>query len=978
MALELHSEIYNEQCLLLTQWRKLLQLTNYHFKGSPAGKKFTHINLVNGEPSFFMNLVNNTPGRDSFMEISSQEAAAIIPQIRIFNVAFENGAPIEGGEKEFLFDTKLSKEDIEGITRQTHGRPSAVGLKKLEIEDLSTQPAETGNYFKIKLHLHFQTIEDLTNPNESGIAFSELINARARGAAKPEGPPSAAASSPENGAEKKGCKMELHPSVQWGSDYSRLRLVVGYAVPPSERAIFGNTELMEALGNMQKSYYLGFVAHEFTFNQDGTVGLAIEYIAEGAAATSTRDADILKFTSTDEASREDTLAEITDTQLLLGQIQARWDALPAGVRQILAPNTGEIVERSVSDREFGEMEIEGAQLGDAEVLRIDPATGETLWETPEQEQRETLRRARALQQDLRMEEATANGRLSVLKERKFGDNALRYNSVLTTFLNKPNIDIWNFSIAASELSENDPNKTIAGVGLATLKNVATLASDIRKKQVITRRETVRDNDTAITSQITDYVNGAKGAKKFEDILENLNNRLTPGESKKDVAIQFTFLGDILDAVGEVLYGRAEKRGGTKTNLLVGPAVFRDIKHGGEPMIVNLAWIPISVKAFSNFWLSAVVKNKETSYTLDRFLKDIINMLVIDVLRNSCGEEKKREDKEVDVCKGKEVAPRVHPAMAYISTSRDAEGNKKLNPGFQLDAKDLAKALAPAHKTADKLDNYVLIYALNEDIKWGPETAGDIESFNKSRGIFHLFIGRDRGIVKNMSFSRLDDPNLRASNIIKQTDEKSLIPIREPYNVTIEMMGNTLFIPGQKVFVTPSIVGLGKGTNSLAAQLGLGGYYMIIKVGSTIESGEYTTEMEGIWQSPSTMEKTAPSPKWVMGRSDRTNSEPPMGTFVSERDAAVKAWQDAVAGGEMPEGPIPDGYVPTSDEAYAHSRVQNQRLEAGEISQEEYERDMHTFTPEQRAANRRERAERRGRPTAHAELLTSRRFREQYE
>ena len=59
MALELHPEVYKEQCLLLTQWRKLLQLTNYHFKGTPAGKKFTHINLVNGEPSFFMNLVNN-------------------------------------------------------------------------------------------------------------------------------------------------------------------------------------------------------------------------------------------------------------------------------------------------------------------------------------------------------------------------------------------------------------------------------------------------------------------------------------------------------------------------------------------------------------------------------------------------------------------------------------------------------------------------------------------------------------------------------------------------------------------------------------------------------------------------------------------------------------------------------------------------------------------------------------------------------
>ena len=107
-------------------------------------------------------------------------------------------------------------------------------------------------------------------------------------------------------------------------------------------------------------------------------------------------------------------------------------------------------------------------------------------------------------------------------------------------------------------------------------------------------------------------------------------------------------------------------------------------------------------------------------------------------------------------------------------------------------------------------------------------------------------------VKNISFSREDQPYLRESNIKRAVDDGSVGVgkiLREKYNAAISLFGNTLYYPGQKVYVNPSVQTLGKSTNvdSKIRELGFGGYYDIVKVSSVIEPGVFETKLETKWQ-----------------------------------------------------------------------------------------------------------------------------------
>ena len=54
-----------------------------------------------------------------------------------------------------------------------------------------------------------------------------------------------------------------------------------------------------------------------------------------------------------------------------------------------------------------------------------------------------------------------------------------------------------------------------------------------------------------------------------------------------------------------------------------------------------------------------------------------------------------------------------------------------------------------------------------------------------------------------------------------------------------------------LYINPSIAGLGdikKDKNSLARQMGLGGYYMVLGVSNTIDDSGWRTNISAVWQS----------------------------------------------------------------------------------------------------------------------------------
>jgi hypothetical protein len=116
------------------------------------------------------------------------------------------------------------------------------------------------------------------------------------------------------------------------------------------------------------------------------------------------------------------------------------------------------------------------------------------------------------------------------------------------------------------------------------------------------------------------------------------------------------------------------------------------------------------------------------------------------------------------------------------------------------------------------------------------------------GIYHLKLGSDKGILKSVKFRR-DEIRGRREGRIVRAGGLNLTALREKYDATITIFGAPFIYPGMYIYLNPSLIGYGDGSNSAAKILGLGGYYFINKVRNSISSdGSFDTEIEASWNA----------------------------------------------------------------------------------------------------------------------------------
>ena len=124
---------------------------------------------------------------------------------------------------------------------------------------------------------------------------------------------------------------------------------------------------------------------------------------------------------------------------------------------------------------------------------------------------------------------------------------------------------------------------------------------------------------------------------------------------------------------------------------------------------------------------------------------------------------------------------------------------------------------------------------------GLATGGNFKD-DINRGIFHFHMGRDRGLVKRVTFSKYDIPYLKAHRMTMD-DASPIDRAQEPYKADLDLIGNNLLYPGSIFYVTPSVPG-GE-AQAIAARLGIGGYYMAHVVEHSITPASYTTRVKGL-------------------------------------------------------------------------------------------------------------------------------------
>tara|TARA_B100000989_G_C19530080_1_gene469118 strand:- start:121 stop:2427 length:2307 start_codon:yes stop_codon:yes gene_type:complete len=266
-----------------------------------------------------------------------------------------------------------------------------------------------------------------------------------------------------------------------------------------------------------------------------------------------------------------------------------------------------------------------------------------------------------------------------------------------------------------------------------------------------------------------------------------------------------------------------------TKLLLGNFVYPVGKE--ESITVNAADIPLSLRVIQDYVFENIEQQHKIRHTLGNLFTDVVTKILPRALK---------QHTYID-------APEIDD-VTYKSIILTGDKVKDLEFGVDVDIKnlpDFVKQKSRKRSADDDIDYLVMYAEISKKMPSGLD--GNLRK-DASNGIYHFNLGKDRGMLKSINFSQINQQFRREALMMESVslyDE-----LKMPYSASITMFGNGLFLPGSVVYINPSSVGFGDPRNkrSASARLGLGGYYTVISVQTTFNSGQLNTTLQAEYLS----------------------------------------------------------------------------------------------------------------------------------
>jgi len=340
---------------------------------------------------------------------------------------------------------------------------------------------------------------------------------------------------------------------------------------------------------------------------------------------------------------------------------------------------------------------------------------------------------------------------------------------------------------------------------------------------------------------------AASGKTF-DLDDNFfNEKLSNDEDY--LFVNYFYLGDLLYVILDSLYDDNDNylEGNENFKFILGSLQYEDLFDTATTFkTINIASIPISAELFFEWFTENVIKPERNSYPIMYFIRDLCKYLIGQILSESCFKrslDKRLQFKTTNfVGIGDQLESMVDLGKPIIDL--ETEYNNGNVPLFQ----DSDKKVPISNYT-----NYILIYVdapklfvPGDTIKRG------IKSNDGDVGIYHYQIGKDRGLLKKLKFSKTDMQYVREARFFRNGRD-GLMQLANVYNVNLDMIGNTLYYPGMEIYINPlGFMGAkSKQFNptikqSVANRLGFGGYHLVTNVKSTIAPGKFNTQVTAMF------------------------------------------------------------------------------------------------------------------------------------
>ena len=870
---------FNEQCFLLENIR------TFALMKERSTSTYENLGLIKGDPGHLISRINHggagNQRRDdaieAMLDLCPEIYALLTPYIRIYRVIYEGGdgepfriASDYDEENELIpFTNYIDADDIGNITDGKYGRVPGAGIKEFSWALDGVQPEDVENNIAATLTCHFQSLYDLFKENihnnryQAGIpgkpGFLDLIIGSGTSINRDDsGSSPAAAPQPVS-----VCGMQHN--VYHGERF-RLKAVIGWATPPGFASMsipgYNATRLRNlenAINLTRKSLFLQITGHELSIQDDGSVTLVASYQAALSGILTGANADILKIDLGAAASAD------PDFQDRVEQLERDRDAHDSdsdayeGADDLLSDylegqSQAQKQDRLVRYERFLKGLFTKNTEGKTRIYTVGLAPAE-LVQPPYASLTEKERAARAKRRT--STDAATRGFGIIGEDGTFEDSSL---------------------IEAIAQSRGDDDFEYSG-GADALKTYEQL--------------TIKEDGSWGDNYVLPYF-------YLGDLVDAIIDDMPKLKAQKDFQLMFSQI-HMIDPIQ--YYQKKSVQitcdGNDKTISLqdlskLNPELLSTV--GDVTFKMFISSLPVSLIRFNQWFASNVVKKDLNSYFLLQFITDLLTDLVSDMFSKDCFGETLYYKLSVnnlpfllaDNFRGKVVGVEGASGIA-ASKGRVDEDNLT------------AKKFIPTN----------IIYSVSHPVPNG-DFRGDLKN-----GIYHYYFGAACGLLKTVSFSRMDNPYHREARTMRE-GILGAEQLRELYQVNMEMIGNTLHKNGGIIYFNPVTIGRGIDTGdlmtSVAKLVGLAGYFMIISVKHIINDSGFSVNVsayqQGISQRPqvtgdaSTYDveaetpPTAADPRYVESRnatSDNADAASP-GVFAPPTASEAASLQSPIGRG----------------------------------------------------------------------------------
>ena len=829
------------------------------------------------------------------------------PKIRIFKTLRKKGTPHE-------VDLELKRSFNGDAQSGLLGSNSGVTLRDVEIVRLGGNPAEVDTNIKVTITLyatklgHFFDIQKpKPRPNfdfeigqlgeafaiqaEKGVAWIDLLKMNlAEGGASDaltrfvneHGTSlSAGGSGYEFGTAETAAQVKTSIAAGISEPDQRIKLELGYGdINDIEDYSQDDIDKIKALVASQREvFYLSLTQHEINFNWDGTANITVSYIGSGGANVISRENDILfdpysyelelrhndeicklkrnlKGTNEDLIERDKKTLQIHDAlksalrkqqamllnnglygpALLLGTPKAeKLNGMKAAARKSRIYCNLVKVKDMTSEYISGELSTFGGKsittnYFDYLLGRYSGVKSVGLVDL-----------LNPLKQIEVLDQMVLQGELAAEKDLALGETTEDFNKNLETGSRFVEAGAWS----------NDEDGLLAQ--FVFLGDIFEVALEVLAKN--NRFSTDESFESKFFKSSPSVVN-PKTKKEEKAYTDKQQGEIRSGDETEFTLNEGSF-------VMPFYWNESSAQSSTQTTLppetnfmeqrvyeefgefLFSDITYQDPSDSTADIKISLADLPISLFRYKKWFIDKILAPRRTTL----FLKDYIQLLMSDLVAKILSER----------YNATETSDREPPELLINRFNIRAEYSNFLNFPFQAGQASNSRTVKMIRSFIEEGENPLTVKPLtllsqSPAVVNKPPANQTRQEADKEKNIPHITFGAaTTGILREVQFQREDMPGLREARLFEGSDFHGPGIIPEKYNCTLQLIGTSAFKPGSILYINPAPLDLGYGKDfgSPARAMGLGGYYLVIRVTHTVSlegKAEWQTQLDTQWQS----------------------------------------------------------------------------------------------------------------------------------